>query len=91
MMVFINNLVVQLQSHLSEAMRKLRMASGDDIVDKRVLANLVLGFIIAPRGTSKPFEILNIIANLLSFTDDERVKAGLARGTSNNKQSNEVL
>ena len=78
-MVFPINLVIQLQSHLSEAMKRMRSGANEAFVDRQLLSNLVVGFISAPRGTSKPFEILNVIANILKFTDEEKEKVGLVR------------
>ena len=78
-MVKFFNIVIQLQSHLAEAMKRMRSGANEANVDRELLANLVVGFISAPRGTSKPFEILSIISNILKFTEEEKERVGLIR------------
>lgn len=75
-------LVIQLQSHLSDAMRRMRSGDNEQQVDTALLINLIVGFVSAPRGTSKPYEALTVIANVLKFTDEDRVKVGLMRAVS---------
>lgn len=74
--------LLQLQSHLSEAMKRMRSGNVDDSVDRKLMANLLVGFINAPRGDSKRFEILGLISSVLKFSDDEKFKVGLARRPS---------
>lgn len=71
--------VIQLQTHLSEAMRRMRDAVSDEMVDRRLITNLIVGFLGANRGDPKRFEILSVIGSVLRFGDEERVKVGLAR------------
>jgi hypothetical protein len=44
-----------------------------------LLTNLIVNFASASRGTSKPFEALSVIANVLKFSETDRVKVGLIR------------
>ncbi|KAJ3032917.1 hypothetical protein HK097_005032, partial [Rhizophlyctis rosea] len=72
--------VIQVQTHLAEAMRRMRDAAGsDENVDRRLITNLVVSFLAAPRGDAKRFEILNVIGSVLRFSEEERYKVGLAR------------
>jgi hypothetical protein len=65
--------------HLTEALRRLRKSSSDSNVDRRLVTNILLAFLGAKRGDSKRFEMLNILATILSWDDAEREKAGLQR------------
>ncbi len=75
--------LVQLQSHLSEAMKKLRYDDSDEIVDRKLLANLLIRFFALPSGDSKRFEILSIISNVLKLDDSEKVQIGLLKAATN--------
>lgn len=55
-------------------------------MDKRLVTNVILSFLQTPRGDTKRFEILALLASILSWTDQEREKAGLQR--SNNSEGN---
>ena len=93
--------MIQVQTHLAEAMRRMRdAAGGDENVDRfvapliffsfphdcptnqnlgfrRLITNLVVSFLAAPRGDAKRFEILNVIGSVLRFSEEERYKVGL--------------
>jgi hypothetical protein len=45
----------------------------------RLVNNILLSFIATPRADSKRFEMLSLLATILSWTDAEREKAGLQR------------
>ncbi|KAF8478315.1 hypothetical protein JB92DRAFT_3047338 [Gautieria morchelliformis] len=72
---------VILNEHLTEAIRRLRKGASDTNVDRRLVTNVVLSFLATPRADSKRFEILSLLASVLSWTDSEREKAGLQRTT----------
>ncbi|ORX35429.1 hypothetical protein BD324DRAFT_582277 [Kockovaella imperatae] len=65
--------------HLTEALRRLRKNTSDTNVDRRLVTNILLSFLTAPRSDSKRFEMLSILATILSWDDTEREKAGLQR------------
>ena len=65
--------------HLTEALRRLRKSSADATVDKRLVTNVILQFLSAPRGDSKRYQVLSVLASILSWDDTEREKAGLQR------------
>ncbi|ORY48458.1 hypothetical protein BCR33DRAFT_782187 [Rhizoclosmatium globosum] len=64
--------IISLETYLSEAIR--RAASADNQVDRRLISNLVVQFLGAPRGDSKRFEMLTVIASVLKLSDEEKVK-----------------
>jgi GRAB domain len=49
------------------------------VSSRALLTNLIVNFVSAPRGTSKPYEALSVIANVLKLTESDRVKVGLLR------------
>lgn len=65
-----------------EALRRLRKNQTDNNVDRRLVTNVLLSFLTTPRGDSKRFEMLNLLASILSWNDAEREKAGLQRAGS---------
>ncbi|KAL5499104.1 hypothetical protein ACEPAH_1622 [Sanghuangporus vaninii] len=73
---------VILNEHLMEALRRLRKNQTDNNVDRRLVTNVLLSFLTTPRGDSKRFEMLNLLASILSWNDSEREKAGLQRAGS---------
>ena len=69
--------ISSLQSHLSEAMRRLKSGLNSDIVDKKLISNLFVQFLSLPRGDSKKFEILDVISGILDLSQSDKVKIGL--------------
>jgi hypothetical protein len=70
---------VIINEHLMEALRRLRRNSTDTNVDRRLVTNVLLSFLATPRADPKRFEMLSLLATVLSWTDPEREKAGLQR------------
>ncbi|KAJ7158397.1 hypothetical protein C8R43DRAFT_1124991 [Mycena crocata] len=68
-----------INEHLMEALRRLRRNSTDTNVDRRLVTNVLLSFLTTPRADAKRFEMLSLLASVLSWTDPEREKAGLQR------------
>ena len=68
-----------MNEHLMEALRRLRQSSTDTNVDRRLVNNVLLSYLSTPRGDAKRFEMLSLLATILSWTDDERERAGLQR------------
>ncbi|OJT12119.1 GRIP domain-containing protein [Trametes pubescens] len=73
---------VIMNEHLMEALRRLRRSSTDTNVDRRLVTNILLSFLTTPRADSKRFEMLSLLATILSWNDDEREKAGLQRNNT---------
>ncbi|KAG2156857.1 uncharacterized protein EDB93DRAFT_1125997 [Suillus bovinus] len=72
---------VIINEHLMEALRRLRRNSSDTNVDRRLVNNVLLSFLSTPRADAKRFEMLTLLASILSWTDAEREKAGLQRSS----------
>ncbi|CCL98724.1 uncharacterized protein FIBRA_00729 [Fibroporia radiculosa] len=68
---------VIMNEHLMEALRRLRQSSTDTNVDRRLVTNVLLSFLNTPRGDTKRFEMLSLLATILSWSDEERERAGL--------------
>ncbi|KAJ8518820.1 hypothetical protein ONZ45_g4144 [Pleurotus djamor] len=73
---------VIINEHLMEALRRLRRNSSESNVDRRLVTNVLLSFLATPRGDNKRFEMLGLLATILSWSDAEREKAGLQRASS---------
>ncbi|KAL8766601.1 MAG: hypothetical protein Q9209_006666 [Squamulea sp. 1 TL-2023] len=75
---------VILNDHLTKALRFLKKGKPEDNIDKQLVTNHFLHFLALERSDPKKFQILQIIAALLGWTDEQREQAGLARpGASN--------
>ena len=56
-----------------------RIANGSqDAIDTKLITNLLVTFISAPRGDKTRYEMLNIISGMLKFSDEDKYKVGLA-------------
>lgn len=52
---------------------------------RQIVTNHLLHFLTLDRGDAKRFQVLQVMAGYLNWTDEQREQAGLARpGTSNN-------
>lgn len=84
-------IAVILNEHLTEALRRLRANTTDSTVDGRLITNLLLQFLNAPRTDSKRFEMLSLIGSVLNWTANEREKAGLQRITTSNGSTSKTI
>ncbi|KAI0391018.1 hypothetical protein F5Y17DRAFT_468502 [Xylariaceae sp. FL0594] len=76
---------IVLNDHLTKALRYIKKARPEDNIDRQIVTNHFLHFLTLDRSDPKKFQILQIIAGLLNWTDEQREQAGLARpGTSSN-------
>lgn len=79
---------VILNEHLTKALRMIKRGDSQDNVDRQLVTNLFLSFLGLPRGDAKRFEVLQLIANYLRWTEEDRETAGLSRpGTSSHTGS----
>lgn len=76
-----------MNEHLIEALRRLRKNSQEFNVDRRLVTNILLQFLTTDRADGKRFEMLNVLATILSWNDVEREKAGLQRSTGSSSSS----
>jgi hypothetical protein len=70
---------VIINEHLMEALRRLRRGAANTNVDRRLVTNILLTFLNTPREDTKRFEILGLLSSILSWSDEERGRAGLQR------------
>ncbi|GKU02252.1 unnamed protein product [Fusarium langsethiae] len=76
---------IVLNDHLTKALRYLKKTKPEDNVDRQIVTNHLLHFLTLDRGDAKRFQVLQVMAGYLNWTDEQREQAGLARpGTSNN-------
>jgi hypothetical protein len=71
-----------------EALRRLRRGSANTSVDRRLVTNVLLTFLCTPREDTKRFEMLGLLASILSWSDEERMRAGLQRMGNNPAPTN---
>ncbi|KAF4982137.1 hypothetical protein FZEAL_2197 [Fusarium zealandicum] len=75
---------IVLNDHLTKALRYLKKSKPEDNVDRQIVTNHLLHFLTLDRGDAKRFQVLQVMAGYLNWTDEQREQAGLARpGTSN--------
>ncbi|KAJ5951439.1 uncharacterized protein N7479_009852 [Penicillium vulpinum] len=70
---------VTLNDHLTKALRFLKKGKPEDNVDRHIVTNHFLHFLALDRSDPKKFQILQLIAALLGWNDEQREQAGLAR------------
>ncbi|KAH7149863.1 hypothetical protein B0J13DRAFT_277401 [Dactylonectria estremocensis] len=76
---------IVLNDHLTKALRYLKKTKPEDNVDRQIVTNHLLHFLTLDRGDVKRFQVLQIMAGYLNWTDEQREQAGLTRpGTSTN-------
>ncbi|PIA18884.1 hypothetical protein COEREDRAFT_37964 [Coemansia reversa NRRL 1564] len=71
--------VAVLKDHLNESMYRLREESSEFNLDKRVITNLVVGFLALSYGDPKRYEILQLMSSILQFSEEQQEKVGLIR------------
>src|ERR1700710_2192559 len=51
----------------------------DRILYRQLITSLLIGFLVAPRGDRKRYDILNVIASVLQLSDEHKEQIGLIR------------
>ncbi|KAI9697533.1 MAG: hypothetical protein M1820_007732 [Bogoriella megaspora] len=69
---------VILNDHLTKALRFLKKGKPEDNVDRQIVTNHLLHFLALDRSDPKKFQVLQLIAALLGWSDEEREQAGLS-------------
>lgn len=82
---------ITLNEHLTKAMRLIKKESGKETVDRELVSNLFISFLQIPRGDTKKFEVLQLLANFLDWDDDKRRHAGLLSSGDYRAKSNSVV
>lgn len=70
---------VILNDHLTKALRFLKRGKPEDNVDRQLVTNHFLHFLQLERSDPKKFQILQLIAALLGWDEQQREQAGLLR------------
>ncbi|KAK2061167.1 hypothetical protein LY76DRAFT_567622 [Colletotrichum caudatum] len=70
---------IVLNDHLTKALRYLKKTKPEDNVDRQVVTNHLIHFLMLDRSDPKRFQILQVMAGYLNWTDEQREQAGLAR------------
>jgi len=70
---------VILNDHLTKALRFLKRGKPEDNVDRQLVTNHFLHFLQLDRSDPKKFQILQLIAALLGWDEQQREQAGLLR------------
>ncbi|KAG9235047.1 hypothetical protein BJ875DRAFT_283549 [Amylocarpus encephaloides] len=70
---------IVLNDHLTKALRFLKKAKPEDNIDRQIVTNHFLHFLALDRSDPKKFQILQLIASLLNWTEEQKEQAGLAR------------
>ncbi|KAK7562656.1 hypothetical protein IWX48DRAFT_606620 [Phyllosticta citricarpa] len=81
---------VILNDHLTKALRILRKGRPEDNVDRQIVTNHLLHFLALDRSDPKKFQVLQLIAALLGWTDEQREAAGLSRPGSTATAANSL-
>lgn len=76
---------IVLNDHLTKALRYLKKTKPEEQVDRQIITNYLIQFLSLDRSDPKRFQILQVIAGYLNWTEEQKEQAGLARpGTANN-------
>ncbi|KAK7542291.1 putative Golgi matrix protein [Phyllosticta citribraziliensis] len=81
---------VILNDHLTKALRILRKGRPEDNVDRQIVTNHLLQFLALDRSDPKKFQVLQLIAALLGWNDEQREAAGLSRPGSTATAANSL-
>ncbi|KAJ4859889.1 GRIP-related arf-binding domain-containing protein [Trichoderma breve] len=73
---------IVLNDHLTKALRYLKKTKPEDNVDRQVVTNHLLHFLTLDRGDAKRFQVLQVMAGYLNWTDEQREQAGLRTPSS---------
>lgn len=82
---------ITLNEHLTKAMKLIKKESGKEMVDRELVSNLFISFLQIPRGDTKKFEVLQLLANFLDWDDDKKRHAGLISSGNYRSKSNSVV
>lgn len=70
---------VILNDHLTKALRFLKRGKPEDNVDRQLVTNHFLHFLALDRSDPKKFQVLQLIAALLGWSEEQKEQAGLLR------------
>lgn len=71
---------VTLNDHLRKALRMLKRDNADDKIDKQLVTNVFLQFLSKQRGDATKYEVLQLIASVLTWNDGWLSSSTCAKG-----------
>ncbi|OMJ10502.1 GRIP domain-containing protein RUD3 [Smittium culicis] len=72
-------IVITLNDHLAETMRRLKDENDEYLLDRRVISSLLVSFFSMKYGDSKRYEVLELISKILQLNEQQNQKIGLIR------------
>ncbi|KAH8906968.1 hypothetical protein BR93DRAFT_927808 [Coniochaeta sp. PMI_546] len=76
---------IVLNDHLTKALKYIKKMKPEEMIDRQIVTNHFIHFLSLDRSDPRKFQILQVIAGLLDWSEEQREKAGLARpGGANN-------
>lgn len=70
---------IVLNDHLTKALKFIMKTKPEESIDRQIITNHLIQFLSLDRSDPKKFQILQVIAGLLNWTDEQREQAGLSR------------
>lgn len=70
---------IVLNDHLTKALKYIKKMKPEEMIDRQIVTNHFIHFLSLDRSDPRKFQILQVIAGLLDWTEEQREKAGLAR------------
>ncbi|KAB5585866.1 hypothetical protein GE09DRAFT_1048897 [Coniochaeta sp. 2T2.1] len=76
---------IVLNDHLIKALKYIKKMKPEESIDRQIVTNHLIQFLSLDRSDPRKFQILQVMAGLLDWTEEQREKVGLARpgGASN--------
>ncbi|KAK0674457.1 hypothetical protein QBC41DRAFT_308728 [Cercophora samala] len=70
---------IVLNDHLTKALKYIKKTKPEEMIDKQLVTNHFLQFLTLDRSDPKRFQILQVMAGFLGWSEEQREKAGLSR------------
>ena len=74
---------IKISQHLQNSLQLLKKATSTEQIDKELISNLIVTFVSIPRGESRKYEVLELMASFLDWDDLRKKEAGLMYNRDN--------
>ena len=74
---------IKISQHLQNSLLLLKKATSTEQIDKELISNLIVTFVSIPRGESRKYEVLELMASFLDWDDLRKKEAGLMYNKDN--------
>ncbi|KAL6925475.1 hypothetical protein ACO0SA_000071 [Hanseniaspora valbyensis] len=74
---------IKISQHLQNSLLLLKKATSTEQIDKELISNLIVTFVSIPRGESRKYEVLELMASFLDWDDLRKKEAGLMYNRDN--------